>query len=325
MNNLYLRLAARRLLQMIPTMLGVVILAFCLLGAAKGDLADVMAAEAQIGDQAQVAALRKLYGIDVPLPRQISNYLLGAMRLDLGYSFRHNASVTSLILERLPATLLLLAAALGFAVLAGTWLGIAAARRHNTTTDAVISTAAAVLFSVPSFWLSVMLVVLFSVKLQWFPVAGMQSIVSAGGVGHRVVDIGRHLFLPAFSLGLLYAAIYARVTRASMLGNLKLDFVRTAKAKGLPPRRIVYRHVLRNALLPVVTLVSLHIPSLFAGAVVVESVFSWPGLGSLLTEAVGARNYPVVMGTMIFTAGVVLVSNLVVDLLYLALDPRVRM
>lgn len=127
------------------------------------------------------------------------------------------------------------------------------------------------------------------------------------------------------SLGLLYAAIYVRVTRASMLSNMKLDFVRTARAKGLPSRRIVYRHVLRNALLPVVTLVSLHIPSLFAGAVVVEAVFSWPGLGSLLMEAVGARNYPVVMGVMIFSAGVVLVSNLVVDLLYMSLDPRVRL
>ena len=326
MKNIYLRLIARRLLQIVPTMLGVVIFAFCLLGAAKGDLVDVMAAEAQIGDQTQIAALRKLYGVDVSLANQMSNYVLATLRLDLGYSFRHNASVTSLIMERLPATLLLLVSALGLAVVAGSWLGIAAARRHNTGTDRAISTISAVFFAVPNFWLSVMLVVLFSVKLRWFPVAGMESIGSiAGGLVGRAADIAHHLVLPAVSLGLLYAAIYVRVTRASMLSNMKLDFVRTARAKGLPSRRIVYRHVLRNALLPVVTLVSLHIPSLFAGAVVVETVFSWPGLGSLLMEAVGARNYPVVMGVMIFSAGVVLVSNLVVDLLYMGLDPRVRL
>ncbi len=324
--NPYLRLLARRAAQIVPTLLGVVVLSFALMAAAPGDLADVMAAEAQIGDRAQVEALRALYGGDLAWPVQLWNYLAGIVRLDLGFSFRHNLPVTALIAERLPATLLLLVAALGFAAVAGSLAGIVAARRHATLADRAIQLAAALLFAAPNFFVSLMLVVVFSIKLGWLPVAGMETIGRAGsGALARAADIGRHLVLPALSLGLLYAAIYARVMRASMLRNVAQDFVRTAEAKGLPERRIVYRHLLWNAALPVVTLVSLHVPTLFAGAVVVEAVFSWPGLGSLLMEAVAARNYPVVMGVMICSAVVVLAANLAVDMLYMVLDPRVRL
>jgi peptide/nickel transport system permease protein len=321
----YLRLLLRRLAQIVPTMLGVVVLSFALMATAPGDLADVMAAESQIGDQAQIAQLRALYGGDVAWPVQLWHYLGGVLRLDLGFSFRHNLPVSTLIAERLPATLLLLVAALGFAAVAGSFAGIVAARRHATLADRAIQLVAALLFAAPNFFLSLMLVVVFSIKLGWLPVAGMETIGASQSMLGHAVDIGRHLVLPALSLGLLYAAIYARVMRAAMLRNVAQDFVRTAEAKGLSQRRIVYRHLLWNALLPVVTLVSLHVATLFAGAVVVEAVFSWPGIGSLLMEAVAARNYPVVMGVMICSAAVVLAANLAVDMLYMALDPRVRL
>ena len=325
-HNRYLRLAVRRLLQAVPTMIGVVVVAFGLLSMARGDLADTMAAEAQMGDQAQIDALRALYGINVPWPEQLVHYLAAVARLDFGFSFRHNLPVSTLIYERLPATLLLLCAALSLAVIAGSFAGILAARKRGTATDRIITALAALFFSVPNFWLSVMLVVIFSIKLKWLPVAGMETVGgdALGAVG-RIADVARHLVLPAISLGLLYAAVYARVTRASMLRNMQLDFVRTAESKGIAERRIIYRHVLPNALLPVVTLISLHVTSLFAGAVVVETVFGWPGLGSLLMEAVAARNYPIVMGVMIFSAGLVVVSNLLVDIAYMWLDPRVRL
>jgi peptide/nickel transport system permease protein len=324
--NRYLRAASRRLLQLLPTIAAVVVVAFALMAMAPGDLVDVMAAEGQLGDRAQLDRLRALYGLDVPLAWQFINYAIGVLRLDLGFSFRHNLPVLTLILERMPATLLLMSAALGFAVAAGVALGVLAAMRFNTVTDRAISALAVVFFATPNFWLSLMLVVAFSIHLGWLPVAGMETI---GGVAPsalaRAGDIARHLVLPALSLGLLYAAVYARMTRSAMVGLLGEDFVRTARAKGVAERRIVWKHVLRNALLPVVTLISLHVATLFAGAVVVESVFSWPGLGSLLMEAVGARNYPVVMGVLIFSAIVVALSNLVVDLLYMALDPRVEL
>ncbi len=324
--NRYLRLLARRVLQMVPTMLAVVLLAFALMVLAPGDLADVMAAEAQIGDRDLIDAMRRLYGGDTPWYAQLANYLGAVLRLDLGFSFRHNLPVSTLIGERIPATLLLMIVALGFAVIVGSLAGIAAARRRDSWSDRAISALAAMCFAAPNFWLSLMLVVLFSIHLGWFPVAGMQTIgLPDASRWRQVLDIAHHLVLPALSLGLLYSAIYARVMRASMLRCANLDYVRTARAKGASESHVAWRHVLRNALLPVVTLVSLHVATLFAGAVVVESVFSWPGLGSLLMEAVGARNYPVVMGVMICSAVVVLVANLLVDMLYMVLDPRVRL
>jgi peptide/nickel transport system permease protein len=324
--NRFLRLFVRRLLQMVPTMLAVVLLAFVLMSLAPGDLADVMAAEAQIGDRDLIDSMRELYGGDNPWYLQLGHYLLSVASFDLGFSFRHNLPVATLIAERIPATLLLMVASLSFAVMVGSLAGIAAARRRDSFVDRAIAALAAMCFAAPNFWLSLMLVVLFSIHLGWFPVAGMQTIgaVDTSVLG-TVFDVLHHLALPALSLGLLYAAIYARVMRASMLRCASQDFVRTARAKGASESRIAYRHMLRNALLPVVTLVSLHVATLFAGAVVVESVFSWPGLGSLLMEAVGARNHPVVMGVMICSAAVVLVANLLVDMLYMVLDPRVRL
>jgi peptide/nickel transport system permease protein len=230
------------------------------------------------------------------------------------------------VVERLPASLLLVAGALLVAAVIGVAAGVYAARRAGSAGDALVSAAASVFFATPGFWLSLMLMLLFSVKLGLTPIAGMQTIGGPPrGVVVQALDIAHHLMLPALALGLFYAAIYARVMRAAMLQVLDLDFIRTARAKGMPERRVIWRHAFRNALLPIVTLLGIQLGHVFAGAVVVEAIFSWPGIGTLLVEAVGARNTPVVMGVLIFSAFVVVAANLMVDLFYAMLDPRVRM
>jgi len=321
-----LRVTRRRVLQAVPTLLGVVAICFLLVKLAPGDLADVMAAEGMVASPEVLERMRALYGLDVPGWQQLLNYLGGILRFDLGYSHRHNLPVLTVILERLPASLLLMLAALGVAATIGIAAGIVAAVRVRTVWDDAISVLAVAFFATPSFWLSLMMVVVFSVKLGLFPVAGMMTIGAApAGMLGGMADILWHLALPALALGVFYAAIYARVMRASMLQVLDLDYVRTARAAGVAERRIVMRHAFRNAVLPLVTLVGIQFSTVFAGAVVVESVFSWPGLGTLLLEAVSARNYPLVMGVVLFSAVVVTLANLAVDLLYTVLDPRVEL
>jgi peptide/nickel transport system permease protein len=228
------------------------------------------------------------------------------------------------ILQRLPATLLLMLAALGIALVLGVGAGILAASKVRTPWDTLVSVLAVVCFAAPSFWLGIMLIILFSVKLGWLPVGGMHTAGAPPGVVNDVLDVARHLVLPAFSLGLFYAAVYARLMRSSMLEVALLDFVRTARAKGLGRLRVTLVHIARNALLPVVTLLGLQLGTVLGGSVVVESVFSWPGIGTLLFDSVSSRNYPVVLGILVFSAGVVIVVNMLVDLAYLRLDPRTR-
>lgn len=314
----------RRLLQAIPTLFGIVLICFVLMSLAPGDMVDILSAEGQISDPEVLARMRALYGLDVPVPQQFLNYVAGVLALDFGYSYRHARPVLDIILDRLPATILLMTTGLVAAVLLGMLAGAVAALRVNTVTDAILSILAVVFFAMPSFWFSLMLVVLFSVKLGWLPVAGMQTIgASHAGILAQLLDISRHLVLPALSLALFYAAIYARVMRSSMLQVYNLDFVRTARAKGLGERRILLRHVLRNALLPVVTLIGIQFGTMLAGSVVIESVFSWPGLGTLLLESVTSRNFPLMMGIMIFSSVLVILANLVVDIVYRLLDPRI--
>lgn len=314
----------RRLLQAVPTLFGIVLICFVLMSLAPGDMVDILSAEGQISDPEVLARMRALYGLDVPVPQQFLNYVAGVLTLDFGYSYRHARPVLDIILERLPATILLMTVGLVAAVILGMLAGAVAALRVNTATDAILSILAVVFFAMPSFWFSLMLVVLFSVKLGWLPVAGMQTIgASHAGFLAQLLDISRHLVLPALSLALFYAAIYARVMRSSMLQVYNLDFVRTARAKGLGERRILLRHVLRNALLPVVTLIGIQFGTMLAGSVVIESVFSWPGLGTLLLESVTSRNFPLMMGIMIFSSVLVILANLVVDIVYRLLDPRI--
>jgi peptide/nickel transport system permease protein len=308
------------------TLLAVVVLSFLLVNLAPGDMVDVLASEGGATDADEIARLRSLYGLDISAGVRLWNYLSGVLTFDLGYSFRHGRPVLDVVVERLPASLLLVAGALLVAAVIGIAAGVFAARRVGSAGDALVSTAAVLFFAIPGFWLSLMLMLLFSVKLGLTPIAGMQTIGGPprGMVG-QAFDIAHHMLLPALALGLLYAAIYARVMRAAMLQVLDLDYVRTARAKGMPERRVIWRHAFRNALLPIVTLIGIQLGHVFAGAVVVEAIFSWPGVGTLLVEAVAARNTPVVMGVLIFSAVVVVAANLLVDLLYAALDPRVRL
>ncbi len=319
-----LRVVRRRLLQAIPTILGIVIINFLILNMAPGDLVDVMAAEQQITDPAILDRLRESYGLNRSLGQQLASYLLDIARLDLGYSYRHNEPVLQLILGRLPATLILMLSSLGIAALLGIALGVIASLKVNSLTDNLISVAAIIFFAAPSFWVGLMMMVIFAVQLGWLPVAGMQTIGAQYGMFDTLVDIAKHLVMPAAALGLFYAAVYTRVTRTAMLEIFGLDFVRTARAKGLSERIVAFRHVLRNALLPIVTLLSFQIGTVLAGSIVIESVFSWPGIGTLIVEAVSGRNFPVVVGVLFISSMLVIAANLLVDLLYMALDPRVE-
>ncbi len=314
----------RRLLQAIPLMLGVIVLNFLLIQAAPGSLLDIISSDQQITDAATLERLRHTFGVDQPAWVQLLRYIWAVCHLDFGFSYRQNMPVLNAITGRLPATLLLMLAALSIAVIVGVAAGMVAALKARTAWDTVISVLTVICFAAPSFWLGIMLIILFSVTLGWLPVGGMVTMGADLRGLPAVGDIARHLVLPAFSLGLFYAAIYARMMRSSMLEVMHLDFVRTARAKGLTRARVILAHVFRNALLPVITLLGLQIGTVLGGSVVVESVFSWPGIGMLLFDSVSSRNYPVVLGIMIFSAAVVIAANIAVDLAYLRLDPRMR-
>jgi peptide/nickel transport system permease protein len=300
------------------------VLNFVLIHLAPGSLFDVMTAEQQISDPAMLDQLRHTYGVDQPTWVQLAKYIWSVMRLDLGFSYRQNAPVLSVILDQLPATVILMLAATTVALLVGVTAGVLASIRVNTIWDNLISLAAVFFFAAPSFWLGIMMTVLFAVKLGWFPVGGMRTIGASNSSLADALDVMHHLVLPAIALGLFYAATYARVMRASMLEVFRLDFVRTARAKGLSPARVVLAHVLRNALLPIVTLLGLQLGTILGGSVVIEAVFSWPGIGSLLFDSVMSRNFPMVLGVLVLGSLLVAVANATVDLLYLRLDPRIR-
>ena len=318
-----LSLAGRRLLAALPTLVLLLIGIFVLLQFAPGDTVDAMMAQMGGGDTATAQRLREFYGLDLSLPAQLSQYLWRLVRLDLGFSSIYGKPVSLVIAERLPVTLLLMVSALSFAFFFGMVLGVVAGRTVNKWPDTLISTLGLIFYSTPSFWLGLMSIVVFSVYLQWLPSGGFEDITSVYAGLARTLDIARHLVLPAFSLGLIYLAIYLRIMRASMLEVLNLDFIRTARAKGLSENRIMVRHVLRNALLPMVTLVGLQASTVLGGSVVIESVFSLPGLGRLAYESVIQRDLNTLLGIVFVSALVVIVVNFITDLLYAVLDPRI--
>lgn len=318
------RIVLRRLVQILPLILGVIVLNFTLIQFAPGTLLDVMSADQQVSDPQLLDRMRTLYGLDQPAIVQLWKYVWSILTLDFGFSYRQNAPVLDVILMHLPATILLMLSSIAIALLVGVTAGVIAAVKVNSLWDNLISLAAIFFFAAPTFWLGIMLTILFSVKLGLLPVGGMRTIGLEGGLIAETLDVARHLVLPALSLGLFYSAVYARVMRASMLEVLRLDFTRTARAKGLPGATIVVCHVLRNALLPVVTLLGLQLGTVVGGSVVVEAVFSWPGIGSLMLDSVMSRNYPMVLGILVLSSLVVAVSNALIDLAYFKLDPRIQ-
>ncbi len=318
-----LSLAGRRLAASAPTVLLILIGIFLLLQFAPGDTVDAMMAQMGGGDAATARELRKFYGLDLSVPAQLGNYLWRLVRFDLGFSAIYGKPVVTVIAERLPATLLLMVSALSFAFFFGLVLGVIAARGVNKWPDTIISTLGLIFYATPSFWFGLMAIVVFSIYLQWFPPGGLEDITTVNTGLWRVLDIARHLVLPTLTLGFIYLAIYLRIMRASMLEVLNLDFVRTARAKGLDETRVVVRHVLRNALLPMVTLIGLQAGTMLGGSVVVESVFSLPGLGRLAYESVIQRDLNTLLGIVFVSALVVIAVNFVTDLLYARLDPRI--
>jgi peptide/nickel transport system permease protein len=314
----------RRVLQAIPLIVAAIVLNFSLIHLAPGDPARTLAGESGSATPEYVEQLRRDFGLDRPFYQQLGVYVGKVLQGDLGYSFRHRQSVAGLILQRLPATLLLMGGALLVAVGGGTLLGIVAARRKGTWAATLISVGSLVAYATPMFWFGLMLIVLLSVKLRWLPTYGMATIgLDAGPLGHAL-DIAWHAVLPVTTLALFYLALYTRVMRVSLLEILNQEFIMVARAKGLGDRPIVYRHALRNGLLGVTTIAGMQMGQLVGGSVVVETIFAWPGMGRLVFEAVAQRDYPMLLGALFVSSITVVAMNLVTDVAYGALDPRVR-
>jgi peptide/nickel transport system permease protein len=320
-----IRFVLGRLVKAVVILVAVLVLNFSLIHAAPGDPAAVMAGEAGATDEKFLEDLRRQFGLDQPFHVQLWIYIKGAVQLDLGYSYRRGMPVAELIWDRLPATLLLTATAFVISIVFGVIAGVAAAARQGRWGDTIISTLALLFYATPLFWVALMAALLFSVVLGWLPGFGYETVGANYRGLARALDIGRHLILPATTLGLFFTAVYVRMTRASMLEVSRLDFVKTARAKGLKPGVIQRRHILRNALLPVITLAGLQAGQLVGGAVLTETVFAWPGIGRLMFEAIAQRDYNVLLGVFFVSAAMVLLFNLITDLVYVIVDPRIRM
>jgi peptide/nickel transport system permease protein len=315
-------LVRRRLLGAIPVLAIVVVGTFALLESAPGDAVDAYLGTTG-GDRGLVDQLRRDWGLDQGPLQRLGLYLAALLRLDLGWSVAFSRPVLDVILERLPNTLLLMGSAVALAFGLGSLLGVVAGSRPGGPADRILSIGSLALYAVPGFWLGLVLIVVFAVQLRWLPSGGIETIASGKQGFARAGDIARHLVLPVAALGILYLALYLRMMRAGMVEVWRQDFARAAFARGLPRRRIVWRHVARNALLPLVTMLGLQAATMLGGSVVIESVFAVPGLGRLAHEAVAQRDTPLLLGIILVGAVLVIAVNLAVDIAYAALDPRV--
>ncbi|MGH7659599.1 MAG: ABC transporter permease [Vulcanimicrobiaceae bacterium] len=320
-----LRYVLRRVVQAIPIIFIIASLDFLLVHLAPGNVVDALAGSSGSATPEYIALLRHEFGLDQPLYVQYADYLKNIFTLNLGYSYFDNMAVATLITQRLPATLLLMGAAIVLSVGGGVLLGLFAAERPNSVRDRVISVLALVSYATPLFWVGLMLIVLFSLHLRWLPPSGMQDVAQFYTGWMLVVDILRHLLLPAITLSLFYLALYARLMRSSFLEHSGMDYVVTARAKGLTPRAVTFRHILQNACLPVVTMAGVQIGNLLGGSVVVESVFAWPGIGQLAFRALVARDLNLLLAIFFIAACLVIVVNLIVDVIYTVLDPRIEL
>ncbi len=314
-------LLKRRLVGGALVLLIVVVGCFFILEAAPGDAVDAYAVSFG-GDAAQMAAMRARWGLDASVWHRLAAYLSALAHGDLGWSVSQSRPIRDVVLERLPDTLLLMGAATALSFCVGSLLGVVAGARPGGFRDRFLSVASLALYAVPGFWLALVLVILFSIRLRWLPSSGIETIASGKHGLARAGDVARHLALPVASLALIYLALYLRVMRAAMGDVWRMDFVRALAARGLP-RRTILRHVARNALLPVVTMLGLQAASMLGGSVVIESVFALPGLGRLAQEAVAARDTPLLLGVILISALMVVLVNAAMDLIALRLDPRI--
>ncbi|MFY0988855.1 ABC transporter permease [Halomonas sp. C05BenzN] len=321
---LYARLITMRLLKAVIVLFMIIIFNFILIQLAPGDPAAILAGEAGATDEEFLRQLRERFGLDQPVHVQLWRYVSGVAMLDFGFSYRQQMPVLDLILARLPATLLLTGTAFVLSLVLGIVAGSLAAARVKKPSGSIIMALALVFYATPLFWVALMSVVLFSVYLDLLPAYGMFTV----GAGHTglalVLDVGRHLVLPATTLALFFMAIYTRMTRASMLEASQQDYVKTARAKGLKNGVIQRRHILRNALLPIITLAGLQAGQMVGGAILTETVFAWPGIGRLMFEALQQRDYNLLLGIFFFSAALVIVFNIITDLVYRLADPRIK-
>ncbi|UFN48370.1 ABC transporter permease [Roseomonas sp. OT10] len=311
-----LRRIGNRLLAMLPVVAIVTVVVFALTNLLPGDPTLTI-----LGEQASPAAraaARAAYGLDDPLPLRYAQWVWRALQGDLGRSLRSNEPVVAMLQARVPVTLLLAGLSILIAVAIGLPAGVLAARFRGTWLDVAASLTSLAGMAVPYFWLGVLLILLFSVRLGLFPPSGYVPLTRDPALALQ------HMALPALTIGLAFAALVMRQTRAAMLGVLSQDYVRTARAKGLRERSVILRHALRNALIPVVTVIGLQVGALLGGAVVTETVFALPGLGRMLVEGIFQRDFPAIQGAVLFIVAAVLLVNLVTDLLYAVLDPRVQ-
>ncbi|MEM7126969.1 MAG: ABC transporter permease [Chloroflexota bacterium] len=314
----------RRFANAILLILAVVVLNFLLIQLAPGDPAEVIAGEMGGATEEMLANIRAAYGLDKPIPTQLAIYLGNVLRGDLGTSFFYNTPVLGLIVSKVGPTLLLVITSLAMAIVGGTVLGVLASRNPEGIFSNIVTILALIGYSMPVFWSGLMLIILFASVLPIFPVSGMRDILLDGTVLVETLDILHHLILPAFTLAIIYLAQYSRLSRASMLEVLGADYIRTARAKGLAESVVIGKHALRNAILPVVTIAGLQFGSLLSGAVLVETVFNWPGLGTLAFDSILRRDFPAILGILLFSSVLVIVANLVTDLLYQLIDPRIK-
>jgi peptide/nickel transport system permease protein len=313
-----LRFVLRRLLGAVPLLAAISLLLFTIVHLAPGGPTDVYADNPSVSPQA-LAEIRAAYGLDQPLPVQYLRWVTSMVRGVWGYSIRTGRPVTTEIAERVPATLLLGGTAMGLSALLALPIGLAGATLRGSLTDRALTLLSFAGISIPVFWMALMLQLLFSIELGLLPAAGYETIGDSG-VRDRLV----HLIMPAVVLSLATVASWSRFLRSSLLDALTQDYIRTAYAKGHSPLGVLWHHALRNALIPVVTIVSLDLASVISGAIITESVFAWPGVGSLFVESMDARDYPVLMGLMMLGSVSLILANLLADAVYAAIDPRIR-
>lgn len=317
--------AARRLLQAVPVVILIMISTFLLLKLAPGDTVDALVGDMGGADAAFIERLRIEYGLDQPLYVQLWRYMAKLAMFDFGWSFVYEQPVSTVLMDRLGTTLLLMATSLSIAFTLGVILGAFAARRANSVADNVISVLGLVFYATPSFFLSLMLILLFSVKLGWLPVGGIKTIAAFYTGWDHVWDVARHLMMPTAALSLIYLAFYMRLMRASVIEVADQEYVRTARAKGAGETRLMIHHIMRNALLPVVTLLGLQFSTVLGGSIVVETIFTLPGLGQLAYQSVIQRDLNILMGIVFLCSAIVVIVNFLTDLLYARLDSRIEL
>ncbi len=318
----------RRLLWMVPILLGVSVITFTMLKNVPGDPVSQMVATGRSGGaratQADRERLARQYGLDKPVYIQYVDWLREIARGNLGTSFESNRPVLELILERLPNTMKLAGISLVLTLLIALPLGIISAVKQNTATDYALTFLSFVGISIPSFWLALMILYFFGVELHWLPTRGMRSIMVEPGFWNGLKDSVQHYVLPVFAVTLIGLSGYVRFQRAAMLEVIGQDYIRTARAKGVPERTVILKHAWRNALLPIITLLGYVLVVLVEGSIVVETIFTWPGMGLLAVDALSNKDYPLVMGVVLLSSAMILLGTLLSDILYAVVDPRVR-